>query len=130
MPAQIKIHELKKGDLFYNWEGIILRFVDCEYDENIPDKIKFRVTRYKAKGVQLPETYQMSGPDVANRPFYRFRRRDESSFNAGFRTAMKFLLPHMGIFDKENSGMDNPVEQHFTMMKQYKKWKENSEELW
>jgi len=118
----VKLYDLKKGEKFYDMDGLALEFIDCEYDPNTPDIIKYRARQLQ---FQVAESRTMYGEDVSEREYLRCRGRDRSSYMAGFMAAMKLCSSNMGKFDLENAGLDNPVMQHLTMMKEFEKWKKN-----
>lgn len=118
----VKLYELKRGDKFYDMDGIACEFIDCVYDAAIPDVIEYRA---RVLHYRMPESRKMAGPDVAERTFFRFRSRDRSSYMAGFQMAMRLCTPHMGKFELQDTELDNPVKIHMTMIEEYKKWKKN-----
>ena len=133
MKVYVKLYELKKGDLFYDhYDNLIYIFVTCKYDEKDPNNIQYRRKLYKYRnpnGLVIPETINISGENVANREYMRFTHRDKGSFIAGFKMAIELCSEHMGKFDLENAGLDNPVRTHMTMLEKYKEWKVNIKEL-
>jgi len=122
----VKLYELKRGEKFYDMDGIACEFIDCKYDATIPDIIEYRA---RVLHYRMAETRSMRGPDVSQREYFRFRGRDRSSYMAGFLMAVRLCSKHMGKFDLEYAELDNPVKQHLVMMENYKKWKKNVEIL-
>jgi len=121
------LYNLKPGERFYNYEGLVLEMIHCDYDPNNPDQIGYTAKAFKRKD---SITITANGKNVANQYYYRYTGRDYSSFNAGFRAAMRLMIKHMGKFDIENAGMENPVMRHLTMGQEYNKWKINAGDLW
>ena len=124
MPVRVKLYELKMGDKFYcPYDNLIYVLRDCTVDMNDPDNIKWRARLYKTNDID--ETRMVHGMGVRDMEVYKFTHRDCQSFFAGFRYAMMVCTKYMGQYEMVNAGVDNPVSQHLTMLKEYKKWKEN-----
>ena len=124
MNPLVKLYELKKGDKFYDpYEDLIYILIDCDVDMNDPDTIKWRAKAYKTD--EIPETRQMRGMGVRDLEYYKYTGRDRNSFLAGFRSAVKICGKHMGSIEKENAGVNDSLAIHMTMLKAYKRWKEN-----
>lgn len=118
----VKLYDLKRGEKFYDMDGLACEFLDCEYDPNTPDVIKYRARQLN---YMIAGNRSIHGQGVAEREYLRCRGRDRSSYMAGFTAAMKLCTANMGIFDLENAGLDNPVSQHLRMLEEYVKWKKN-----
>lgn len=124
LSPKVKLYELKKGDKFYNFDdNLIYVLWDCTVDMNDPDTIKWRGKLWKTD--DIPETRMIHGVGVRDIEYYKYTGRDRSSFIAGFRYAMMVCTKYMGPYEMTNAGVDSPVSQHLTMLKEYKKWKEN-----
>lgn len=123
----IKIQDLRIGERFYNWEGVILELLDCDYDPADPTKIKYVARRLGTRNIQ---TYTTHGNNAGENYFYRYTQRDYSSFNAGFRSAMKLMTTHMTPTQIQMSGLDFMPSQHLTMTQEYQNWKRNLDNLW
>ena len=125
----VKLYELKKGDKFYNThDNLIYVLHGCEVDMDNPHKIKWWGKIFKMGRYEQPETHQMCGFGVRDLEYYKYTGRDQSSFLAGFRAAIRTCIPHMGSIDKENAGVDNPMAQHITMLNAFREWKKNFDE--
>lgn len=118
----VKLYELKKDEKFYDMDGTACEFIDCDYDATLPDIIKYRA---RVLHYRIPESRSLSGFGAAERTYFRFRGRDRSSYMAGFLMAMRLTTKHMGKFELEDTGLDNPITIHVTMIDEYKKWKKN-----
>lgn len=125
MKNGVKLYELKRGDRFYSEEGIIYTFIECEYDENNPDWIKYAVKKFKTN--EIIET-KVTGYGSRDRLFSRYTNRDRGSFLAGFYRAINLCKKNMNQFEIQNAGIDNPVNVYFTMLEEYNKWKKNIDE--
>jgi hypothetical protein len=118
----VKLYNLKRGEKFYDMDGIACEFLDCVYDPNTPDVIKYRARQLHFMVAEYRSIY---GQGAAEREYLRCKGRDRSSYMAGFTAAMKLCTSNMGKFDLENAGLDNPVSQHLKMLEEYVKWKKN-----
>lgn len=118
----IRCIDLKVGDIFYNADDIIMVVIEIDADISNPD-----VFRYKGRALNSREIleYGIYSVDAIYREVWLYTGRNRGSFLAGFRFAMRLCLKHMGIFDIENAGLDNPFIVHTTMMEQYKSWMKN-----
>lgn len=125
--GMVRLYELQEGEWFYNQEGLILEMVTCDYDPVNPDIIEYAAKILKSDSY---EHIRIQGHGVGEQYYYRYTGRDRSSFIAGFKMAMSLMLPYMGKFDLENTELENPIQQHLTMLKQYDKWKKNEGNLW
>lgn len=121
MKNWVNLSDLKSGDRFYNSDDEVLVLIsDVACDKQ---QIKFYARKL---GSNIPMHYSISyGDGECNYKAFLYKGRHESSFYAGFRAAMRLCAEHMGIFDLENSGLDNPINQHLTMQEEYKKRKQN-----
>ena len=123
----VRLYELKRGEKYYDLDGIVREFIDCVFDESNPDFIKICTRKLRHF---CPEDQHMHGPNVANMEYYYYTgRREKNSFIAGFKRAMTLCTKHMGKFDLENAELDNPCNIHLTMQKEYKRWLKNSDVL-
>lgn len=121
----VKLYELKRGDRFYSEEGIIYTFIECNYSENNPDFIEYAVKKFKTNDILK---FNLNGYNVRDRLYTRYNGRDRGSFLAGFYRGINLCRKEMGQFDKENAGIDNPINVYFTMLKEYNNWKLNIDE--
>ena len=125
MSKLTKLSDLKIGDKFYNYDNLIYVIHEKKYDVTRKDFISFRLKRYKEK-YYIPQTINsFSGLNCTEQEYYKFTRRDEQSFMAGFRMAVELCTQHMGKFDLENSGLDNDMNRYITRQEAYAKWKKN-----
>jgi len=125
MAKKFKLYELKEGDKFYNTydDNLIHVFKSCEYDPTNHDVIKFRTKRYKIDRFYFDMS--LHGTNSAEREFYKYIRRDINSFMAGFNSAIALCEPHMGVFDKENAGIEDILKIHILAQKRLKNWEKN-----
>lgn len=122
-----RIYDLKIGEYFYTYEGIIVQLLDYNYDPNNPDEIQYVVRKL---GHNNKFDIKNTGKDVANQYFYRYTTRDYSSFNAGFRAALKLIRPYIIPVILNHIGLDNMVKEHMKMTELYQNWKKNLDDLW
>lgn len=123
--TKVKLYELQQGEKFYDaHNNLIYVMIECDHDENNPDWIQYKAKQFRT-GALVNKT--INGKNARDMQYYRYTGRDKSSFLAGFRAAMRICIAHMGKFDIENAGLENPVEEYIIMMKSYKEWKRNIE---
>ncbi|MFA5207517.1 MAG: hypothetical protein WC428_02555 [Candidatus Paceibacterota bacterium] len=123
MNGLVKLRDLKKGEKFYGkFDEMIHVMVECIYDETKPDDIAYITRLLKAKDVNKYAIHTINAIDIE---VYRYTGRDRSSFLAGFRSAIKICIPHMGKVEMENAGINDLLSQHMTMINAYKKWTKN-----
>jgi hypothetical protein len=130
-PAFVKLIELKNGDKFYGLDGIIYIFLDYEIlprpATSTVDQIRYRMKPWKiGDGIVSVACTYCGTYDIE---VLRYTRRDRGSFLAGFKIAMNLCMKHMRNYDLENTGIETPVDQHMTMLKEYQKWKQNYQEI-
>lgn len=117
-----KLYELKRGDKFYDMNGIIMVMIECIYDEKKPDDISYIGKQLKTGWIGK---HSMHGPDVSQRIYFRYSRRDTSSFNAGFKMGIRRCLEHMQPNQIQAAGLEYEFNQYMSMLEEYQKWKEN-----
>ena len=120
--SHVKLYELKRGDKFYDMDGIIMVMIECVYDENIQDTIEYTARQFKT---DIVERYKHHGQGMAERLYLKFNRRDKNSYEAGFKMAMRLCTKHMQEFELENAGLDGDIRSYVTMHGEYLKWKRN-----
>lgn len=127
----VKVTDLKEGDKFYDLDGIIRIFIS--YIRVSDNSFTIYTIPFKRESGKLyiPTANTISStPDIIeNYKFYRYLRRDKLSYKAGFMMALRLCLEHMGKFDMENAGLDNPVNTVMKIDEFYKNWKENIIEI-
>ena len=119
----VKIQDLKSGDKFYDWDGIICKFID---GIQTPNNFQYCCKILKFNITEARSIYTGSG-DIE---FYRYSgRRDRSSFNAGFKHALKICMAQMNSTDLLNAGLEDNIKEYMTMLREYEKWIRNVERL-
>jgi len=123
----VKLVELKSGEMFYDFDEIICVFFEYEYDENIPNTITYSCRILNSNDKEIRRIYSNN---VLDTHFYRYSgRRDRNSFIAGFNHALKLCTAEMNATDRINAGVEDTIQSYFTMLKEYKKWMKNVNEL-
>lgn len=127
LSVTVRLYELKRGERFYTWEGLIYEMIECWHDPNNPDWIKYAARQFRTGEIITLET---QGSNARDQQYYRYTGRDRSSFNAGFMAALKLTMKYMQVFDLQNAGLEHSVQQYMTMTQLYQKWLKNEDKLW
>ena len=120
-----RIYNMKIGTLFYfndYTDNKVYKLLDYNYDYTDPDWIEYTVEIWKTKEYLH---YKIIGDNVRDTPYLLYKRRDKSSFVAGFRAAMSYFYDYMSPIDKSKAGLDNDYSIYSTMYNEYEKWKRN-----
>ena len=125
-PDAILLKDMKIGQKFYEpdyQDPLVYVLLDITIDDAKPDEISYVARIYKSDEI-IKKT--MSGTDVRDRQyFFKYIRRDRTSYIAGFQACMKMYHDHMQPFDRENAGLDNPFHSYQTMTNAYRNWVKN-----
>lgn len=123
----ILLKDMKIGQKFYESDyndPLVYVLLDLIIDDNKPDDIEYVIRIYKT---DIVETKKVHGIGVRDRYYgFKFVRRDRSSYIAGFQACMRLYHKYMQIFDKQNAGLDNPLNTYMTMYDEYNKWVKNN----
>lgn len=118
----VKLYELKRGEKFYDWEGIIHVMLYCVYDPANPDYIEYDARIFKTNEIV---NHRLCGKCVSEQPYIKYTGRDRSSFMAGFKRAVELCKSELTKNQQSILKIEHDVTIHLTAGYSYQRWMRN-----
>lgn len=119
----VNIRDLKIGKKYYWFDGLVYTLLETQPVSSTQTKFIFRPLYSRS-------FFTVTVDVTINQACYmlfEYKRRDKSSFAAGFKRAVEYCGNYMDAMQQATACIDNVATVHMTMNQHYDKWKKNIE---
>ena len=120
-----KLKDYKIGEKFYDYNGLVQILLMYEEDQ-VNNTVRYATKEWKVGTVR---THSSTGC-LSDRQFFPYKRRDISSFYAGFRFALNLCMKYMTTEEKIQAGIYTFGDDHVKMLYAYEGWLKNNVEFY
>lgn len=121
MTSTIKLGELKEGDKFYHFDGLVY----VVYEVNIVNNNYVEIITRRHRTREFTKL-TISAINAVNHFVHRYVVRNRASYYAGFKQGIEYCIKHMSGTQVSTAHIDNDVMIHINATEHYNVWKNNN----